>query len=401
MKKIIPLLFVFLLASCGNLQQSDQSPQKFFAIIPHHNLANKSIQEFYTHISKHAPDIKNIIIISPNHFGQEDMVSFPETGSFCYEKSCISGFRLPFASKQKNTIFIKKGKVWNTHEHGIGNHFPFIKKYFPSARTSVLLFKIDTKLRKKHKQIIKELETYKLDGDTLFIASVDASHHTQEKMAYFHDLNTLQMLESPKNTAVEVDCPNCLFVLKTLARNTQKPFFHLYNRTSVDSILGVNSNFENTSHLYGTFEKEKDESGKLAFLSHFKKRKLEKKYNNISFTLTPKITNPHSLQCFYSHKDPKRNPKYWHNRLLYSMQKNFTPKSDAVEVGLGSDLGFTFFDESEKENLAKQFLAIILKTPMKQKNSIFIGNIENAVLYYDELFYEVDENGAIDCESFN
>ncbi len=260
MKKILFILCIFLLTACGQIEKNTENPQRFFAVVPHHNLANSYIDDFYETLAKKYPSTQNIVIISPNHFGQEDMISFPKSGKFCFEKSCIEGFSLPFSSSEKNKIFTKKGENWQTREHGIGNHFAFIKKYFPNTKTSVLLLKIDMRFAKRHEEMVEKLQKYNFDGDTLFIASIDASHHTQEKMAYFHDLNTLQMLESEENTPIEVDCPSCLFSVKTLAKNHGKPFFQLKNRTSVDSILNINSNFENTSHLYGIFENKKDDT---------------------------------------------------------------------------------------------------------------------------------------------
>lgn len=184
------------------------------------------------------------------------MISFPENGKFCYHNSCIDGVLLPITPNKDNKIFIKNDEYWTTNEHGIGNHFAFIGTYFPTAKTSVLILKIRTNFSLENQAITKKLESYAFSGDTLFVASVDASHHTHEKIALLHDTKTLDFLQgNTEQEKIEVDCPNCLFVLKSLAKSKNKKFFELINRSSVDTITQKNTNYENTSHLYGFFRK--------------------------------------------------------------------------------------------------------------------------------------------------
>jgi predicted class III extradiol MEMO1 family dioxygenase len=63
------------------------------------------------------------------------------------------------------------------------------------------------------------LEQQQFSGNTLFIASVDFSHHVEENFAKIHDQKTLQSLKYENFENLEVDCASCLYVLKKLATN--------------------------------------------------------------------------------------------------------------------------------------------------------------------------------------
>ena len=84
--RIFLFIIICILSSCDTLLEREQSPENYIssedliAVIPHHNLVNQEIDEFYAHLSERYGIFENIIIISPNHFSrsQSYFSSFPE-----------------------------------------------------------------------------------------------------------------------------------------------------------------------------------------------------------------------------------------------------------------------------------------------------------------------------------
>ncbi len=85
------------------------------------------------------------------------------------------------------------------------------------------------------------------------IASVDFSHHVREPFAELHDKKSIATLSwgTRKDFSnLEVDCRNCLFIAQKVAREVGKPYFSVWDRTSVDSITHHASDTQNTSHVF-------------------------------------------------------------------------------------------------------------------------------------------------------
>lgn len=316
---------------------------KYFVVIPHHNLVNQEIDEFYKKIKNDYKNIKNIVIISPNHFTSQNF-TINKKWKYCYKldkNDCLKIRNLDDKENSENiSSFETKDWYIETKEHGITNHFKFINKYFKRTKNYAILLRIKTKKDDYLKNLVEKLNNYNFFWDTLFIASVDFSHHVNEKMAVFHDVNTLNYLNSWIERPLEVDCPNCLFLIKDLASKNNKNYINISDRTSVDKKLWINSNYDNTSHIYWKFEDkdykiegniESSFSGSYMY-SKFEKPFLdEKNKNEITWIFfwdahfTRGFTyesNPYQienyLQCFYSNKDLERKNKFWHNRPLYS-----------------------------------------------------------------------------------
>lgn len=385
-KIILCFAGLFLLVSCAPKNET------YFYVLPHHNLTDANTKVEYEKIAQKYPDIQNIVIISPNHFEPRDGVTFPKKWTYCYQNTCVQWAKLEhpdfldFSTTQKKNQF-------HIIEHGVGNHFKFIKKYFSKATVFPLLLRINTDFQ--NETLADFLHNYPFKWNTLVIASVDFSHHTHEKVAKLHDIKTLDFLknqnQNQKKQETEVDCPNCLVLLKNLATKQQKPNFHFFKRTSVDSILQTNSNFENTSHIFWTFSKQK-QNKKHSILSSFQTKKIDYNGESFSFVFVPKIQNKASLQCFYSHKTLKRPPKFWHNRLLFGIDRTFTQKNTDISDSLYQELGFTDFDTAF-------FTEKNITIPQKE-NAFTVGYLEKNILYYDFIQYTLDEKNTILCDSF-
>lgn len=365
---LLSLSFVFFISK----------QEKIFVVLPHHNLVDSEIDKYYSQLSQKYWNFKNIVIISPNHFWTENNVWFPEESNYCYQKDCLTWEKLDFLKESKK-IF-KKNKNWNYDfgEHWVWNHFKFIKKYFSGSKIFAVILKINPDF--KDEELFQNLKDYKFSWKTLFIASVDFSHHVNEKMAIFHDLKTFSFLNSSLNSQIEVDCPNCLVLMRKLALASWKKYFNLEKRTSVDTFLKINSNFENTTHFYWEFEDK-------AKISNIFKNNLNYQ-KDFTFSIFPDFLDlktqdfEQNLKCFYSHKDLKKKPNFWFNRFFYSVDLNILQLKDETCKSLKKEdylalksVWFNYFCE-EKTNL----------------ENIFIVNFDSNNSDFSQILKEISKN---------
>ncbi len=255
MKKIVLIALCIFLSSC------DHSKQVHFAVIPHHNLVRNDVRDFYRVLQKQFPKVQRIVLMSPNHFArlQTNFVEFPSNGRYCFSKQpedCVSGISLNLAgSDNKARVSPRERNAFMVEDHGIGEHFAMIQEFFPNTTVAGMLLKIDPNITEKMDTLLQKIQ--KDDIPTLVIASVDFSHHVPETIARFHDAKTNDFLaDNTLESDLEVDCPNCLVIVKNMAHTYGQKSFHLYKRTSVDSVLRINSLYENTSHIFGYFSDE-------------------------------------------------------------------------------------------------------------------------------------------------
>ncbi len=364
----IGMLVLYWKLDLENILPDGGKSENYFVVIPHHSITSKNIDSFYQNISQKYKNIKNVVIISPNHFwnGTSFLESFREDWAYCFgnqwiepkEKNCINWWKLDFYQYEKSNLYdladYETDKdyflVW---EHGIWEHFKFINKYFPNyKKVYPVVLRIETNNDfKETKEVLEKIKDYDFwKWNTLFISSVDFSHHVFEKVAIFHDMKTIEELNKKDFEIAEVDCPNCLFLNKSLASYNQKNIFKLQNRTSSSDIVWKNILYENTSHIFWEFiswnnkEKTQIKSENIAFLdntngyekintgsweisswvywmffwdSHLTRgfTYKETQENNIPASYKDKKKY---LECFYQNKDTNNDIRYWKNRLFYS-----------------------------------------------------------------------------------
>lgn len=71
------------------------------------------------------------------------------------------------------------------------------------------------------RKIAKDILYFSKHKKTLVVISVDFSHHVPEPFAQLHDqksINTLSWGETRDFDTLEVDCRNCLFIGKEIAK---------------------------------------------------------------------------------------------------------------------------------------------------------------------------------------
>jgi len=250
----------------------ESTDKKFhFAILPHFMINQSAVHDFYQFLSKDfiTEDIQNVIIISPNHFNLWDkrwINSFnqKQEQQICFHSNCISSIN-PFNSSliltgksplTQEDFFDLTQKEWGqniTKEHGIGEHFYYIKQYFPSAKVIPLVIS-----RTDFSQIddlSDYLTQFHFQWNTLILASVDFSHYVDELFAYVHDLTSRYTIKNSKQIQdfqkLEVDCPPCLYLISSLA-DQQNQQAHMYFRDSSQSLYNTR---DNTSRLFVFYDK--------------------------------------------------------------------------------------------------------------------------------------------------
>ena len=236
-----------------------------FAILPHFMLNKAKVYEFYNFLVKKyqlSGQKLNIVLMSPNHFWvwQHQFIWFT-TWTVCFHNDCIKlnsliDNKIVFDGYGPNKFINSDDlqfKIWDnfyTLEHWLGNHFEFLKKYFPDSKYYTIAF--DPRNLKNLDKLVVYLKS-KFSDNTLFLASVDMSHYNKENFAYLHDRHTMYVLNNSLNkknySNLEVDCPACLYVENSLAHLSWK-YPHLWYRDSSSTILWKDMNFDNISRLF-------------------------------------------------------------------------------------------------------------------------------------------------------
>ncbi|MDD2916433.1 MAG: AmmeMemoRadiSam system protein B [Candidatus Gracilibacteria bacterium] len=257
----------------GDIQRKQETADApIFAILPHHGITTKALNDFYGKLHTQSPFVNKIILISPDHYnaGGGFIQGVPVNGQLCFLSSCVRVKRINdfIPVKADFPLFhYQKDNILTTREHGLGTHFSYINTFFSGATVIPLVLHRE---KERFPQTEKALETFiknnPLDSRTLVLASVDFSHHIDEVFARIHDAKSIESIQNGKDfSEIEVDCQNCLKFITNLAHFYQKPYFELIERTSVDTISKTPSGVGNTSHIFGIFRDKKPEEEKQIF----------------------------------------------------------------------------------------------------------------------------------------
>ncbi|MDR2191188.1 MAG: AmmeMemoRadiSam system protein B [Candidatus Peribacteria bacterium] len=156
-------------------------------------LASEKVDAFYAFLKakRYADtDPMTIILLSPNHFHPSSTT--PQTLCtsseiyFRQQKYFLTPYPEIACDKQ---IFFPFGNAITTKEHGIGEHLPRIKRYFPMTKTIIPL------VLPTHQRPMLPQEVV-LPDHTLVIASVDFSHYLPEAVAQANDTVSISTLQS-------------------------------------------------------------------------------------------------------------------------------------------------------------------------------------------------------------
>ena len=307
----------------------DHKIENNFAILPHFMINKWKVYGFYNFLVKKyqlSGQNLNIVLLSPNHFWvwQHQFIWFG-TWNICFHQDCLYvnsliDNKIVFDGYGKNKFIssddlqFKLWKKFYTNEHWLGNHFEFLKKYFPNSNYYTLV--LDPRNLRNLDKLVNYLKN-KFPNNTLFLASVDMSHYNKEDFAYLHDRYTQYVLNNSfdkKDYAnLEVDCPACLYVENKLASLVWK-YPHLWYRDSSSTILWKDTNFDNTSRLFIYFDKKKEKLNWITIAFFW-----DVMYDRwIKYFYPTKEKFYNFLKTFFMHKNIKLDlNRYKHRKLVW------------------------------------------------------------------------------------
>lgn len=230
--------------------------QTYFAVLPHFTIHPATIDTAYRQLLdtyELSGKSLHILIISPDHFDKTSNVLHENIidTSACFQSTCLPIHAIYSSDDEKQPdIRIK--------EHWRWAHFPYLKKYFPQAKIS--LVKVLPRDFSNIDILTKKLYQLEKNDNLLVIASVDFSHYTSEQRAYVHDLKSyytlLHATTQKEYTTIEVDCPTCLYLVNTRAQSN-KQYPQLFKRDSSSTIMWKDLWKENTSRAFILYTWEK------------------------------------------------------------------------------------------------------------------------------------------------
>jgi AmmeMemoRadiSam system protein B len=266
------LIFGTLAFLWGQASYKQRLPNEIKGIVvPHHLLVEKYIDDLYKLTAEKDPTINRIILLSPNHFGYGFSYLQSTNQAFTPENSPKLDKNLLIALSKKTSL--KIDTAYFEKEHGVMNELPYINKYFPYAKVVPIRIKPSTPISQLE-ALIKEISTMDL-SHTLVIASIDFTHYESEETALKNDNQILDWLKNwatknPKadfqeikklavsisktvQDSVAMDSPESFYILLKLMEKESANTFSLIKRTSSASLLNIKDPLQNTSHIFGTF----------------------------------------------------------------------------------------------------------------------------------------------------
>lgn len=190
---IIILLFSFSVYYFFAKKKENSSPAVFVSggVVPHHLLAEKIIDEFFSRLK--AQSTKKLIILGPNHLPADARKTITgvsdwqtQFGKVIVDKKNVQEITvLEFAEVDEDTI---------QAEHSISTLMPFVKKYLPNIKLVPVIVTNDLNADEIEKlsEKIAKITT----KETVLIASVDFSHYLKAKDAEEFDKKTIQAIEN-------------------------------------------------------------------------------------------------------------------------------------------------------------------------------------------------------------
>ncbi|MDD2498062.1 MAG: AmmeMemoRadiSam system protein B [Desulfitobacteriaceae bacterium] len=224
------------------------------AVVPHHLLAGKLIQEIFVSLERETPS--TIIVIGPNHdnAGGEALTS-------------TWGWQTPFGVVEADQDLIERliqlyplreDNETCSNEHSLGNIMPFIKYYLPQAKVVPIILHHDLSLEEAN--TLGTLIAEEAGEGTVVVASVDFSHYLTRQEAEEKDKETLEALRQGNMGQIfsfgndYLDSPPSLGVLFSAMKKWEIIDFTVVKNTNSGEIL-KNDQIETTSYFTMVFTK--------------------------------------------------------------------------------------------------------------------------------------------------
>ncbi len=335
----------------NKLNEKVKKQYSYFAVLPT-NIHNSNYSEkFIRNLWKKHFNIKNIIIINKAPKSQTKFYkSFSKNWKYCIwspldfkEENCIKAKSFPFYIWENIFTFFRPTKTFFSNNKKNYTLFPLIKKHiWKNVNVYNISLKEELNNFSKTEKLFKQMENYKFEKwNILYLSLSDFSSFPQDKIAIFHDLKSINTLNSKEFSKIEVSCQNCLYLVKKLANKKGKNFFNISNRQVIKSKKIWEKKYFSSlkSNIYWEFENIKKEKVWMLNLWNYNSSKFNNSFNLIWWDTNKKIywaffgdthftrwfTYKNNLafkkdyfQCFYEDFDVKKDLKTNISRMLYS-----------------------------------------------------------------------------------
>ncbi len=229
------------------------------AILPHDANSHKELTVFYRGLATANPEVKNIVVIAPNHFekGTENVQTASRgfqtaDGVLKPKGNLLKGLELNEAGKIENATFEK--------EHGITMEVGYIKRFFPKADFLPIVLKAETTPREVDALVLWMTSNLAAEK-TLVLGSIDFSHYLTKAQADRNDAKTLAQIKLMNLNKLPtsdakcefLDSPMTLRAVIQYARAVGGEKLSVVRHDNTADILNKPNLASTTSHFYMTF----------------------------------------------------------------------------------------------------------------------------------------------------
>lgn len=184
-------------------------------VVPHHLTAGHMISGFFKAAAESRPDVETVVIVAPMHYTSDN------TNTLCTTEA---NWAAPYGGletdREITALFTDRlgaaaDDEMMQYDHSASAHIPFVKYYFPDAKSACLLVSPREKedFPQKLAEVLAEAAEMR---NCLFVFSIDFSHYLTPQEADIRDSETLEAVLSGDTESIEhmtdnnVDSPYCL-----------------------------------------------------------------------------------------------------------------------------------------------------------------------------------------------
>lgn len=203
-----------LFITWNNRAEEYSSDEKIIGgVVPHHLTAGHLISGFFEAAAKSRDDVETVVIIATSHNpgGNTFYTTFSDWNSpfgvVETDKEITSLFCSGLGAEEDDKRLVE--------DHSASSHIPFVKSFFPGAKTACLLVAPDYD-KEIPKRLAETLYSIPYKEKCLFLFSIDFSHYLSAHEAYKADRITSKAVAEKDYSTIEgftnnnVDSPFCL-----------------------------------------------------------------------------------------------------------------------------------------------------------------------------------------------
>jgi len=225
-------------------------------VVNHHVLASDLLTRFFRTLQEARPDVKRIILLSPDHFKRgTDAISI---GSFPYlTEGQILPIDVTSTSFLSKTVASASSRELAEKEHGVGALIPFLADAGCACEIVPIMIRADVSTDRA-KALGVALASF-MDPHTFVIVSSDMSHYLSESEALANDMRTEEWLRRRDTDAMDSatddftdNGPAFVALFSLFDALSISPRFERIDHT-ISSRYGADAN-NTTSYITGVWE---------------------------------------------------------------------------------------------------------------------------------------------------